>query len=593
MNDLVHISALARPDFSKPFYIDVDTAASSSTSAVLSQRVDAADPDSHIPLAFRSRVLGGSEPGYPIRDQEGLGLVEALQEWRSTILGCEVIIRTDHKSLQWLMKTRHPDGSRIAGYALKVQEFNLTIEWNAATSKNIVAVDCFTRPPWKGNSPALTDSKQELAYDEIMASQVHSFALRVSQFDIHITGKVQPGSSALHLLGHESAVGRKTVCNVLLLMVVEGPLAGEYQILVEHHDGKLVLPGVIVEAASSVTYRSQLSQRMQEVYHDFQPEILRGARKHRTFHSVSPAEEDPERAIVFVTCLRLARKSTSWKLQGSTVTHGLAPLDFALARSMHEDLEGSLLKCFLKALGGQLPSLPRYHLRPSLDSMFRPAVRIAAVEPSSPHRIPTVQDAPNGPALCSTVADCELAVSRLVARLRRHTHLSCAVDLEGDLPSQVHLLQISVRGLSGSGDVSQRGQADQSLLCYVLDIVEAPGVLQRQGEDSLRWILEASHIVKSMHCCRGDTAALYGEFGIRTAGVFDTGVADCILRSVRLNKPRGLGKVLKENLGEVVQLSHRLSCRTGFLAWQIPEAASVTHRLPVLGGRCEVEQRVV
>jgi hypothetical protein len=170
MNDLVRISSLARPDFAKPFYIEVDTAASSSTSAVLSQRADPLDPDSHVPLAFRSRVLGGSEPGYPIRDQEGLGLVEALQEWRSTILGCEVIVRTDHKSLQWLMKTRHPDGSRIAGYALKVQEFQLTIEWNAATSKNIVAVNCFTRPPWQGNSPAITESKQELAYDEIMAS---------------------------------------------------------------------------------------------------------------------------------------------------------------------------------------------------------------------------------------------------------------------------------------------------------------------------------------------------------------------------------------------------------------------------------------
>ena len=63
--------------------------------------------------------------------------------------------------------------------------------------------------------------------------------------------------------------------------------------------------------------------------------------------------------------------------------------------------------------------------------------------------------------------------------------------------------------------MTQRGSADQSLLCYVLDIVQAPGVLQRRGEDSLRWILENTHIVKSMHCCRGDTAALYGEFGIR------------------------------------------------------------------------------
>ena len=319
MNDLVRISALARPDFAKPFYIDVDTAASSSTSAVLSQRADPADPDSHVPLAFRSRVLGGSEPGYPIRDQEGLGLVEALQEWRSTILGCEVIIRTDHKSLQWLMKTRHPDGSRIAGYALKVQEFQLTIEWNAATSKNIVAVDCFTRPPWQGNSPAITDSKQELAYDEIMASQVCVHALKVSQFDIRIAGVPQPGSAALRLMGQKSALDRKTFHNVLLLMAVEGPLPGEYQVLVEHHDGKLVLPGVVVEAASSATYRGQLSQRMREVYHDFQPEILRGARKHRTFHSENLAEEDPERAIVFVACAHLTRKPRALTLRGSTV----------------------------------------------------------------------------------------------------------------------------------------------------------------------------------------------------------------------------------------------------------------------------------
>jgi hypothetical protein len=199
-------------------------------------------------------------------------------------------------------------------------------------------------------------------------------------------------------------------------------------------------------------------------------------------------------------------------------------LDLALTEAMHEDLEGSVLRCLLRATGERLPSLPQYHLRPSLDSLFRPAVQVTAVEPGSPQYIPTIQDAPDGPALYSTAADCELAVSRLAGRLRKHTHLSCAVDLEGDLPSQIHLLQISVRGLSGGADVTQWGQADQSLLCYVLDIVEAPEVLQRQGEDSLRWILESTHIVKSMHCCRGDTAALYGEFGIRTAGVFDTGV---------------------------------------------------------------------
>ena len=105
-------------------------------------------------------------------------------------------------------------------------------------------------------------------------------ALKVSQFDIRIAGVAQPrGSSALRLMGQKSAVDRKTFHNVLLLIAVEGPLSGEYQVLVEQHDGKLVLPGVVVDASSGAIYRGQLSQRMREVYHDFQPEILSGARK--------------------------------------------------------------------------------------------------------------------------------------------------------------------------------------------------------------------------------------------------------------------------------------------------------------------------
>ena len=76
---------------------------------------------------------------------------------------------------------------------------------------------------------------------------------------------------------------------------------------------------------------------------------ISGARKHRTFHSQSLDKEDPERAIVFVTCVPLTRRSAALTLNGSTVTHGLAPLDLTLAEAMHEDLESSVLECFLKA----------------------------------------------------------------------------------------------------------------------------------------------------------------------------------------------------------------------------------------------------
>ncbi len=103
------MTALRRPDPSKPFYIHVDTAASNGTGAILSQREDPDDSESHIPLAVRSRRINGAEQGYPVRDQECMGLVEALQEWHSMIGDASVIVCTDHQSLKWLLTTRHSD----------------------------------------------------------------------------------------------------------------------------------------------------------------------------------------------------------------------------------------------------------------------------------------------------------------------------------------------------------------------------------------------------------------------------------------------------------------------------------------------------
>ena len=51
-----------------------------------------------------------------------MGLVEAVVEWRPYILGYKTIVRTDHKSLKWLMTCQHPDGSRVANWALRIQE---------------------------------------------------------------------------------------------------------------------------------------------------------------------------------------------------------------------------------------------------------------------------------------------------------------------------------------------------------------------------------------------------------------------------------------------------------------------------------------
>ena len=69
---LVTVTALARPNEALPYYIDVDAASSTGLGAVLSQRQDPNDPESHLPLAFWSRRFQDEEHRYGVRDQECL-----------------------------------------------------------------------------------------------------------------------------------------------------------------------------------------------------------------------------------------------------------------------------------------------------------------------------------------------------------------------------------------------------------------------------------------------------------------------------------------------------------------------------------------
>ena len=58
-HQLATVTALARPDYTKPFYIDVDASSSVGTGAVLPQYQDSKDLSSLRPLAFWSRRFLG------------------------------------------------------------------------------------------------------------------------------------------------------------------------------------------------------------------------------------------------------------------------------------------------------------------------------------------------------------------------------------------------------------------------------------------------------------------------------------------------------------------------------------------------------
>ncbi|KAL8087899.1 hypothetical protein AgCh_037877 [Apium graveolens] len=88
---------LAIPDFNKEFMVETD-ASKTGIGAVLMQ-------DSY-PLAFISRALGTKWQKLSVYEKELLAIVFAVQKWEQYLTGNHFIIKTDQKSLKWLLRQK-------------------------------------------------------------------------------------------------------------------------------------------------------------------------------------------------------------------------------------------------------------------------------------------------------------------------------------------------------------------------------------------------------------------------------------------------------------------------------------------------------
>ena len=87
------------PDHSQTFQIESD-ASKYASGAVLTQ-MDS-NGDRH-PVAFMLKTFNNTEKRYEIYDQELLGIVRALKEWRHYIQGSghTTMVNMDHKNLMY------------------------------------------------------------------------------------------------------------------------------------------------------------------------------------------------------------------------------------------------------------------------------------------------------------------------------------------------------------------------------------------------------------------------------------------------------------------------------------------------------------
>ncbi len=112
---------LAYPSEDQTFILDTD-ASNDGLGAVLSQQ----GVEMERPVAYASRTLTDPEKNYCATRKELLGVIFGLKQFRHYLLGRPFVLRTDHGSLQWLLRFKKPEG-QIARWLEIMSEYLPTI----------------------------------------------------------------------------------------------------------------------------------------------------------------------------------------------------------------------------------------------------------------------------------------------------------------------------------------------------------------------------------------------------------------------------------------------------------------------------------
>ncbi|CAI5468676.1 unnamed protein product [Closterium sp. Yama58-4] len=149
-NFLVSPPVLRIADPSKPFEVVTD-ASDFAIGAVLLQDFG----NGLQPIAYESRKLQAAERNYPIHDKEMLAIIHAFKLWRCYLVGADVTVRTDHKSLQYLRAQLNLNPRQIRW--LDYMESHFTYRITYKKGANNIA-DALTRPTVQSAAVLITHS---------------------------------------------------------------------------------------------------------------------------------------------------------------------------------------------------------------------------------------------------------------------------------------------------------------------------------------------------------------------------------------------------------------------------------------------------
>ena len=196
---------LCLPDFSQRFVIECD-ASGVGIGAVLTQH--------NQPVAFFSEALKGSALALSTYEKEMLAIVKEVRKWRPYLLGKPFTVRTDHKSLKYLLEQRitTPAQSR---WIPKLLGYDYIIEYKRGSENQ--ATDSLSR---QGELQFLSisvphanwwpDLRKEVRQDSFYASLVHKLIQKDGVWFLDGRVYLCPTSTLIPLIladSHSSPVG--------------------------------------------------------------------------------------------------------------------------------------------------------------------------------------------------------------------------------------------------------------------------------------------------------------------------------------------------------------------------------------------------
>ncbi|KAF9758266.1 Retrovirus-related Pol polyprotein from transposon, partial [Nosema granulosis] len=119
---LTDSTSRAQPDFNREFILTTD-ASEIGMGAILSQ-IDERGQERMI-SAF-SKNFDKHQRNYSVTDKELLAVVKSIEHYRHYLLGKEFLLKTDHKALTYLWKSKNPT-SRLLKWAMKLQEYKFRV----------------------------------------------------------------------------------------------------------------------------------------------------------------------------------------------------------------------------------------------------------------------------------------------------------------------------------------------------------------------------------------------------------------------------------------------------------------------------------